>query len=210
MFTIGGLFRDFIESNDEIAAVANKFPSRIIPFGTINPWYEEESLEEINRCIKVLKLKGFKLHPWMTGFPINSDLMDTMMREISRFDVPVIIHSGTPPWSEPLQIAELAYRFPKVKFIMAHMGITDLWKEAIDAARMCSNIWLETSGVPSLPIKTAVEEIGSDRIVFGSDSPYGGKGGHIFQLNKVRFLGLKEEDEGRILGKNLSKILNLD
>ena len=96
LFTIGGLFRDFIESNDEIAAVANKFPSRIIPFGTINPWYEEESLEEINRCIKVLKLKGFKLHPWMTGFPINSDLMDTMMREISRFDVPVIIHSGTP------------------------------------------------------------------------------------------------------------------
>ena len=59
LFTIGGLFRDFIESNDEIAAVANKFPSRIIPFGTINPWYEEESLEEINGCIKVLKLKGF-------------------------------------------------------------------------------------------------------------------------------------------------------
>ena len=29
---------------------------------------------------------------------------------------------------------------------MAHMGIIDLWKEAIDAAKSNKNIWLETSG----------------------------------------------------------------
>ena len=75
---------------------------------------------------------------------------------------------------------------------------------------MCNNIWLETSGVPSLPIKIAVKQIGPDRIVFGSDSPYGGQGGHIFQLNKVKFLGLKEEEESLILGKNLSKILDIN
>src|SRR5690606_39881383 len=147
-----------------------------------------------------LGFKGVKLHPWMTGFPIHSEMVHPVMERIARYGVPVIVHSGTPPWSEPLQIAEMAGAHPDVPIILAHMGIIDLWKEAIDAARRHPNIWLETAGTPGSAIRIAVEELGPERVVFGSDSPYGGRGGHRFQLNKIRYLGLGERAEELILG----------
>ncbi|HHU52111.1 MAG TPA: amidohydrolase [Firmicutes bacterium] len=209
LFTIGGLFRDFQKSNDEIRNMYQKFPERIIPFGTTNPWYGEEALAEIDRCVNVLGMKGFKLHPWMMGFAINSVQMLPVMERISDYGMPVLVHSGTVPWSEPLQIAYLASQFPKVQFILAHMGITDLWKEAIDAARRYSNIWLETAGTPTVAIKTALQEIGPERIIFGSDSPYGGVGGCQFQMNKLKYLKLGKHAEALLLGENLRRILNI-
>lgn len=209
LFTIGGLFRDFQKSNDEIAGMHRRFPDRIIPFGTTNPWYGEEALTEIDRCVKILGMEGFKLHPWMMGFAINSKQILPVMERISEYQLPVLVHSGTVPWSEPLQIAYLASQFPKVQFIMAHMGITDLWKEAIDAAHRYSNIWLETAGTPTLAIKTGIKEIGPERIIFGSDSPYGGVGGCMFQMNKLKYLNLGKEAEGLIFGGNLRRVLNI-
>lgn len=209
LFTLKGLFKNFQNSNDELAIVASKYSSIVIPFGTINPWYNEKALNEIDRCIDVLNFKGFKLHPWMTGFPINSNMMDPIIERISYYDVPVLIHSGTPPWSEPMQIGELSRRHPKVKIIMAHMGIIDLWKEAIDTAKRNKNIWLETSGTPSAAIKIAIKELGPERIIFGSDSPYGGKGGTLFQLNKIKDLHLPKDINDLILGKNLQFVLDL-
>jgi len=180
LFPLVGLFRDFRAANDEIAAAASRYPDQVIPFCTVNPWYQEESLKELDRCLGELDFKGVKLHPWMTGFPIHSEMVDPIMEKIAHYDVPVIIHSGTPPWSEPLQIGEMARRHPDVRLIMAHMGIIDLWKEAIDAARSNPNIWLETSGTPGSAIRIAVEELGPERIIFGSDSPYGGKAAIFF------------------------------
>jgi len=210
LFTLGGLFRNFQASNDEIATAAHRFPQRIIPFGTVNPWYGEDALKEMDRCVKVLKLKGFKLHPWMTSFPVNSELMYPIVEKLSELNVPVIIHSGTPPWSEPLQIGQLAKRFPEVKFIFAHMGITDLWKEALDIAKENSNVLLETSGAPTLAIKLAAQDIAPERIVFGSDTPFGGKGNLLFQMNKIKLLNLGSKTEELIFGGNLQRILKIN
>ncbi|HPT62581.1 MAG TPA: amidohydrolase family protein [Bacillota bacterium] len=209
LFTLNGLFGDYRRANDNLAVIASRYPDMVIPFGTFNPWYGQDALDEIDRCMNVLGFRGFKLHPWMTGFPINSEMLNPFLEKIMSYDVPVLIHSGTPPWSEPLQIGEVARRFPELRIVMAHMGIIDLWKEAIDAAKSNKNIWLETSGVPGSAIKIAVEEVGPERIVFGSDSPYGGQGGHLFQMNKIRFLDLGTTATELILGGNIQRILGI-
>lgn len=210
VFTLRGLFQDFRLANDEIAKVAASFQHRLIPFGTFNPWFEDEALDEMDRCVNNLSLKGFKLHPWFTSFPINSKLMDPIASKLNQLGVPVFIHSGTPPWSEPLQIAEFAKKANKITIIMGHMGLPDLWQEAIVAAEQASNILLETSGAHSLAITTAVERLGASRVVFGSDMPFGGRENQLFQLVKIRHLKLKASEEQAILGGNLARVFGFE
>ena len=210
VFTLEGLFHDYQLFNDEIFLAYLKYPDRLIPFGTINPWFKNKAIEEMERCVYKLSFKGFKLHPWMSSFPINSELMYPIADKASQLGVPFFVHSGTPPWSEPFQIAQIAEMFPKVIFIMGHMGLPDLWKEAIVSAQNNKNVFLETSGAPSCAIKAAVNEVGSDRVIFGSDMPFGGKENILFQIEKIRLLNFKKVDEDKIFSENIRRIIRLD
>ncbi|MCJ7636765.1 MAG: amidohydrolase family protein [Nitrososphaeraceae archaeon] len=207
LFTSEGLHYDTNESNNNVAESASHYPKKVIPFGTINPWHGQGAIIEMDRCINELGLKGFKLHPWATGFPINSELMIPIAHKANELGVPIIIHSGTPPWSEPFQIAEFAQMVPNVPIIMGHMGLPDLWKEAIVAAKQNSNIFLETSGAHTLSIKKAVEYLGPNRVIFGSDMPFGGKENQKFQLEKIRLIQFDKETQSKILGGNIAQIL---
>ncbi|HVA90588.1 MAG TPA: amidohydrolase family protein, partial [Chloroflexota bacterium] len=183
--------------------------NRFIPFGTVNPRDGDVALREMERCVRDLGHRGFKLHPWFTSFLANSPASHEVSRQGERLGVPFIIHSGTPPNSSPLQIAEMARVAPGTTFILAHMGLPDLWKEALSAARRYPNILLETAGTPSLAIRVAVERLGAHRVVYGSDLPFGDKCNVFFQIQKIRDLRLSPEDESLILGGNAHKLLGL-
>ena len=58
---------------------------------------------------------------------------------------------------------------------MVHMGHGHgvYIQAAIDMAKKFSNLYLETSGMPMhTKIKEAYEQVGSDRILFGTDVPF--------------------------------------
>ena len=61
----------------------------------------------------------------------------------SELGLPVYVGTGKPVQSLPLQLTEVARRFPKVNFMMGHMGHTDFWIEAIPAAAAVPNIYAE-------------------------------------------------------------------
>ncbi len=205
LFTVVGLLRDYQKHNDEIAAQASRYPDRFIPFATVNPRDGDVALREMERCVKDLGMRGFKLHPWWTSFPANSPASLEVARQGAALRVPFIIHSGTPPNSSPLQIAEMAHVAPSTTFILAHMGLPDLWKEALRAAERYPNILLETAGTPSLPIRVAVERLGPERVIYGSDMPFGDRCNVFFQIQKIRDLHLQDEAEDLILRGNAER-----
>ena len=51
-----------------------------------------------------------------------------------------------------------------------------------------------------------IDKHGYDKILFGTDSPWGGQKEDI---NYIKSLGLSKEEEAAILGKNAKKLLNL-
>ncbi len=181
-----------------------------MPFASVNPRDGEAALEEMERAVGELGCRGFKLHPWWTSFPANSPAALAVARKGDELGVPFLIHSGTPPTSTPLQIAEMARVAPRATFILGHMGLPDLWKEALHAAARYPNILLETCGTPSLAIQVAVERLGPERVVYGSDMPFGGAENVLFQLQKIRDLGLDAEAERLVLGGNMTRLLGLD
>ena len=74
-------------------------------------------------------------------------------------------------------------------------------------AKRNDNIYLETSGMPMhTKIKEAAEEIGVERILYGSDMPFGHP---AFEIEKVKVSGLKGEDLKKILRENAMKIFSI-
>ena len=209
VFTLDGFFKDPERTNERIAEQAAAYPDRLIPFATVNPRDGRRALDELERAVVHLGHRGVKLHPWNQSFFANSEAALEVARVGEALGVPFLIHSGTPPNSTPLQIAEMARAAPGTTFILGHMGLPDMWREAIVAAQLYPNILLETCGTPSLAIRMAIERVGAERVVYGSDLPFGWPENLQFQLQKIRDLGLAKEQERLVLGGTMAKLLGL-
>jgi len=108
--------------------------------------------------------------------------------------LPALIHCGHPIFSLPWSIEELIVQFPEAKIILGHMGHGNVVyiDASIAIAGRHPNVWLETSGMPmSLKIREAVQKVGSDRVMYGSDGPWHEP--KVEQL-KVQLAGLEPDD----------------
>ena len=186
LFTLSGLygFNDYRAANDQVIAAANQFPDRLIPFCTAFPNQDAAgAAEEIRRCLD-LGCKGVKFHPWLQSFPANSAYLYPTLELCSEHCVPVLFHTGTPPYSQPFQVMEQARRFPRVPFVIGHFGkIMSL--DAIRSAELYPNVYLETSGAQVADLQFALERIGVDRILFGTDLPIGGAPSAKWNMAKI-------------------------
>src|SRR5690606_18495042 len=83
---------------------------------------------------------------------------------------------------DPLAVARLAARFPRVPVIIPHFG-AGLFREALMAADQCPNIHLDTSSSnawmryhPRLTLsdvfRQALAVAGPERLLFGTDSSF--------------------------------------
>lgn len=196
----------FSKSNDVIAKAVKEYPDRLVGFARINPHRGEKAVQELKRSKEKLELRGVKLHPTMEIFPANGRIVHPIMRAATQLQMPVIFHTGTPPYALPSQIADIAVRFPRIPVIMAHMG-KSLVIDAISSAKRSSNIFLETSGASSRIglIEGAVKTLGVDRIVFGTDWPCSHPAP---EKTKIEVLDLSKEEKKAILGRNIMRILS--
>lgn len=106
--------------------------------------------------------------------------------------------------STPAELAALARRFPRQKFICAHAG--GEWQRGIRAVKASPNILVETSGFDATAgfIETAVREVGARRIIFGSHLPSRSLG---TELSKVIAAEIGEDEKRLILGENYRRLL---
>ena len=183
------------------------YEKRLIPCCSVNPNYGSEAVEEFRVAITEWGMRGLKLMP--PGFALNlgSANMTPIMNVARELKQPVTIHTGGPP-GHPLQVAMVARKWPEVPVILDHMGYRDFGGDAIEAALLCPNICLGTTLVTVEPgmIRHAVDVLGPERVVFGSNAPsaYPDLG-----VENIRRLKLGKEAEELVLGENLHRIYGL-
>ena len=61
------------DSNDYISEIVTSYPGRFIGFAAIDPWQGKASVEELERAVKDLSLRGLKLHPVQQAFHPNDE-----------------------------------------------------------------------------------------------------------------------------------------
>jgi predicted TIM-barrel fold metal-dependent hydrolase len=193
--------------NRLVADLVRKHPDRVIGAVWVNPHEGKKAVDEVKRAVDDWGFEGIKLHPLFHAFLPNDRAVYPIMEEAQRRSIPVFIHSGHPPFSLPWSIGELAENFPDVTIVMIHMGHGHgvYIQAAIDTAKRCDNIILETSGMPMhTKIKEAYEEVGETRIVYGSDIPFHHPS---VEIQRVMVSGLNETQLQRVFYDNIAEIL---
>ena len=137
--------------------------------------------------------------------PLQPIVADDVLNACRRYQKPIFIL--TPNAYCVKAGLELAKTYNMHKFVFLGMGGHE-WRTAIAAAHQSVNIFLETSGpLDRMKIASAIEVIGSHRILFGTGMP---------QIDPAASLGLLEDsdllpnDKKRILNDNAIKLFNIE
>jgi predicted TIM-barrel fold metal-dependent hydrolase len=189
--------------NDAVLAAADAHPDRFIPFATANPWYGDEACDELRRALDA-GARGLKFHPALQGFLLCDELIDPLIEIARQRRVLVYMHTGTPAYAQPTQLTELALRFPDVSFVMGHMGSTDFWLDAVPAASVSENIYVDTSWSLPQKIERALAALGSERVLFGTDTPLSTLD---LELACLAHASMSDSARENVMGGNLRRLL---
>ena len=229
--TLDGLKRSMKENNITISVImpvitkpsqfetVNNFAAQItgkegiISFGGIHPDIEDykERLEEI----KNLGLLGIKLHPDYQETFVDDPKMVRIIQYASELGLIVLLHAGV-----DIGLAETVYCTPKraanmlrqidcleAKIVLAHTGGYDMWED-VEEYIVGQNVWLDTSyslgKIKDEQFVRIIKNHGADRILFGTDSPWGGQKETYEYLKKLDFT---EEEFESMLWRNAQELL---
>lgn len=189
---------------DYIADCVRKYPDKLIGYARIHPGYGKRAASIFREAVRDLGFKGLKLHPEsIVTHPYNNSVI-SLVKMAGEMNVPTLFHSGDESLSLPLQIAECAGQCPDSIIIMGHMGGFYHMEDAINAAEKYENIYLDTSAMPyPKVVKQAVDRIGADRVIFGSDGPGCNP---ALEIKKIQMAGLSENQFSKVMGENILSI----
>jgi predicted TIM-barrel fold metal-dependent hydrolase len=178
-----------IVSNQQVAELASRC-RRFIGFASVDP-RSDAAVEELNRSVRELGLRGLKLDPALQRFdPGCRERAYPLYDLCVNLDIPVLIHcglswamSGLDEEAHPLRLAPVARDFPKLKLIIPHFA----WPwvdEAVMLALKYKNVFLDSSivfnGTPGDALRSVLaDRVGisvlerglHEQLLFGSNYP---------------------------------------
>jgi predicted TIM-barrel fold metal-dependent hydrolase len=138
--------------------------------------------------------------------------VNEIAEECIKKNVPVLVHSfhkavgqlENETTSE--HVRKLALRYPELKIIMAHMGGNVY--HGLRCIRDLENVYTDISGTPigKGEIDYALSQVGEDRLLFGTDMPFGGR--QCFA--QIMDSHLSEDQKEKVFHRNAKKVLGID
>ena len=199
---------NFDRANRELAENI-KCDERFIGFGRVNPW-EKTAAEQIKR-IAEYGLRGVHLHPWEETYPIHADMVDDSISAAQEMKLPIYVSTGYPNVSEPLQLLEMALRFPNATFIATHAAQLDISGGSIDDALFVAldapNVLFDLSGVYRRDFIERMLAAGDGKkIIYGSCAPYMDP---LLEIERVKAIQVSDEQKEDVFSRNISRVLGL-
>lgn len=168
--------------NDETAEFVRAHPDKFIGFLSVHP-RDSNMLEEIERSVKDLGLRGIKLGANYQNFdPLGEDAFRLYQRA-QELHLPILFHQGTSPvrfadldYAHPRHADRIAMKFPDLKIILAHLGHP--WQvDCFAVIRKHPNVYADISANFYRPwsyytaLRLATEWSVLPKLLFGSDFP---------------------------------------
>jgi predicted TIM-barrel fold metal-dependent hydrolase len=127
-------------ANDELADLALKYPDKFFGAVACLPMNDmDAALEEADRAIKQLRLKGVQIYCRVNGEPLDTPKFKPLYEKMAGYDLPIWIHPTTNEkldndigiFSWPFETTSAMLRlvrsgvfaeYPNIKFIVHHAG----------------------------------------------------------------------------------------
>ena len=194
-------------THDAIAELSSRQPGRIFGMASMTPLIGREAYErEAERCVRELGFKAIKLHPQAHAVSPVLEVSDVVFETAAVLGVPVMVHTGTgAPFALPSLLIRRARQFPELKIILAHAGFAIYTEEAIIAAEICDNVYLEPTWCIAGDIRRMIRMLGAERVMFGGDLP----SNVPVELTKYRTLDLDEDERAWCLSRTAVSVFEL-
>ncbi len=224
---------------ESAAAAVTAFPDRFYGYFMLDPMAAGAEARA-RRAFDELGLQGLCLFPAMHAFSVKDErlkpLYDLAAEAPGRV---VFVHSGVlsvgvraklglpskfdMSYSNPVDLHRVASEHPLTKFVIPHFGAGYL-RETLMLASVAPNVYVDTSSSndwtrfmtprPTLTdvFDRALDTLGPDRLLFGSDSSFFPRGWRkpILQAQcaSLQALGVTADEARGILGGNLARLMS--
>ena len=200
-YSLKGVAYDFEQGNDETLA-ASRANSRILPIATVDPRRHIGVIEEIEKR----KAQGFvalRVFPEQQGWKIDSVMFRPILRKLESLQMPLMVTcQGSGTATDILRAVEGS----TIPVILCGVGYFNL-AEALAACDEHPALYMGAQIIDTPDsLAVAVDAIGPERLVFGSNSP---SCSMRSSLNLVVESGLTDEQKTMLLSANIGRILGI-
>lgn len=218
-----------------VVAAARAFPERFFAFAMINPRaWNPEACAQIQAACLFPAMHAYPVYDEAAQavFAWAKAYRRAVFVHCGALSVGVRGKLGLPSpfdmrFSNPIDLHAVALRYPEVPIIVPHFG-AGYFREALMLADLCPNVYLDTSssnrwmryeevhhlearGGLRVVFRRALDVLGPERLLFGTDSSFFPRGWNhaIFeeQARALYEIGLTVEHARMIFGENLLRIL---
>ena len=191
-------------ANDRVIDEAAASDGRLVAFCRLDP--ADDPLAEAERAL-ARGARGIKLHPRAEQFRLADERLDSVYALANERGLPVITHAGRGIPALGRDALEITGRYPGLKLILAHSGVSDLswiWRHAADHP----NLFFDTAWWSTLDHLTLFAYVPPGQILFASDMPYGTTViATILGLRAALQAGLTPDQVREIGGRQLQRLL---
>ncbi|HUT73877.1 MAG TPA: amidohydrolase family protein [Armatimonadota bacterium] len=194
-----GVFVDSRRGNDRTWQAAQEHP-QLLPVATFDPRGGIGCLGEMaERAEQGFRI--FALFPETQGWSLDHACCAEVLRLAGETGIPVMAEAASP--GAPTRIGRLAEQYG-VRVILSQVSLRNLG-ETMMVMKSTPNVFVETHILASSDgIELVVDEIGSDRLLFGSGAPLQYFSSAYLRL---RFADLTASDKAAVLGANFARLL---
>jgi uncharacterized protein len=191
---------DYAVANREVARIVASHPDRFWGFAFVHPQRDAGRIAAmVKQAVERYGFRGIKLHRH------DGRITREVCEVAAAYRLPVLYDV----MGEVAQVELLATEYPRVNFIIPHLGsFADDWRAQfalIDHLVRHPNVFTDTSGIRRFDIlEQAVQRAGASKFLFGSDGPWLHPG---VELAKVRALRLSPSEERMVTGGNLLRLI---
>ncbi|MBU8893610.1 MAG: amidohydrolase family protein [Bacteroidales bacterium] len=200
-----GKVKDIPAGNEHVYNLKQKTHGRVIQFIWITTQIKN-TLEHLNNRFAKWNFQGVKLHQCWETFSVDSNFFSEVALWSENKNLPLFIHLYSD--TEVIKIIEYKKNHPNLNLIVAHLFGLELF---IKDGYKDNNLYFDTSTIQLISTKRLIDAInffGADKIIFGTDTPYG-KDNLKKNIDRIKLLDIPKSEKEMILGENIKRLLNI-
>lgn len=206
--------------NDLVLEAQSRYPRKLIAFACVNA-LEGWAAAEVERCLAAGARGVGELAFYHEGLGQEVIAALEPLADLCQgYGVPLLLHTNEPvghvyPGKSPIQpgdIYKLVQAFPGLTLILAHWGGGLFFYQLLkkEVAEVMAKVYFDTAASPYLYrpqiYKVAIDIMGPERILFGSDFPLLPPSRYRQELEEA---GVAPAAQELILGGNAARLLGL-
>lgn len=204
MIGISKMNRHIDQGNEKVALMAQEFPDYIMNTYWTNP-IEADCIQKIEAFRKKYSFCMLKMHQCWTKFDIKDERIVKVIEWAELNRKPIFIHLKSK--SQVKKFISITKKYPRVTFILAHLIGIEEFDRTIG-----ENVYFDIS-CPLLHsakmLKRAWDNFGAEKILLGSDAPYGADNINL-AISQMREVGMNNDEIELVCSKNIRKLLNIN